>query len=1048
MLAVRSLVGFSLARLLPAPALGARWTQVAALAALAALATLVFVPHGALLERAHFTLAAAIGLVAVTHAWTTASSRARAVRWWILVAFIVWLCLHALKNVELSQPLPVPPDLLLIVLAATAAGAYQADLAGRTPLREQLAIYLDAAVVTAVVSAALIAGLAGRAFADPAVTGVLFYAIVFVGITSATLILDLAVLAELKLRGAYVLLAGIAAVAAGFVVRSLISGTTPEGHLAGWLISGGGLLVAYGAATWNDHVDDRPRYVAFAAGARRWMPLAAAMAATVLLIRPAAGGDELSTVAVQGLAAFALVGVAVRQSLLLREREAMLASLGAARGAAERRTQQIAGLEAVGRLLASTGPTEDALTKVIDVVAERFGYAHVAIYVADGGIVRLGAQRGYDDDLFPMLDGTRGVVGRVMRSRRAELVPDVATDPDYLMADADIRSEICAPMLDEGEFLGVIDVESTAEDRLDETDLAVVVAVADQLAGAIALALRRQRLLLERNFTSALLDTVAAAIVVTDPDGRVVRFNPACAEITGYSMEELRQQEYFSFLVPADSRAAVENLVTEVQNLGVPRNSENDWLSKDGTRRRLSWSNRPVLDEAGDVSFVLATGIDITERKQLEDQLAHRALHDPLTGLPNRALLMDRLEHALRRSRAAVGVLFIDLDGFKLINDTLGHEAGDLVLTRVASELTASLRPGDTAARVGGDEFAAVLENLADPTQAMAISERVRDGISQLRMEVHGTPVSVNASVGVATSTDGGHDAGELLRNADIAMYSAKTSGGARSAAFRDSMYATIVEQRDIERALALAVEKREFVLHYQPIVALRDRRVTGAEALLRWSHPDRGLLLPGEFLRVAELSGLIVDIGGYVLREACAQFMGWRAEEGARAPEWISVNVSPRQFEDGGLVEHVRQALAGPGMEPSRLVIEITETLMIDMSETTTATLRELRDLGVRFAIDDFGTGYSSLSYLRRLPVELLKIDRSFIAGVDVEPRQRSFVSALVAMGDTLGLHVLAEGIESGAQYQAVKQMGCELGQGHYLGSPVPADELVRRPR
>ena len=1004
--------------------------------------TLLLVPESQLWERAHFSLTASACMAVVLLSWNNSTGRTRVVRGWIAAGAGVWTLLHSLKNVEYSLgALPVPPEALLVGIAVVAAGAYQA-VAERMTWREQLAVYLDAGVVTAAAGAALVALFAERAMADPQVASLVVYAIVFVAIVAATMILDLAVLAELKLRGAYALLAGLAMLGLGFIVRAG-SGAADDPGLAPWLSSAGVIVIAYGTATWNDLVDPNRRYAAVAAHLRNQLPLAAAVFTLLLLLVATPTVESVARAIFLILVASAVIGVVVRQSLLLGEREGVLRRLASARAAAERRTQQIAGMEAVGRLLAAAGPTTEVLDEVVEVIRDRFGYAHVAVYVSDGPVLRLGAQRGYDD-LYATLDGLSGVVGRVARTQRAELVRDVSVDPDYLMASPDVRSEICAPLVEGGEFLGVLDVESSSDEPLDETDLAAVVAVADQVAGAIALGLRRQRLLGERNFTSAVLDTVGALIIVTAPDGSVVRFNPACAEASGYSMDELSQLVSFMFLVPAEQRDAVSSIVSDVQTAGVPRSLENDWVRRDGTRRTITWSNRPVFNADGGVDYVIATGIDVTERKRLEVQLAHRALHDPLTGLPNRALLMDRLGHALRRrpDGSSVAVLFIDLDDFKPINDTLGHDAGDLVLVEVAHRLVGALRPEDTAARVGGDEFAIVVENLTDAREALDVADRVRAHLSATEIMVNHHAVTVDASIGVAMAQRN-EQADALVRNADIAMYAAKTAGGARVEVFRAPMYARLVKQRDLQAQLAGAIARDELVLHYQPIVRLRGQALTGAEALLRWQHPDMGLLLPAQFLALADAGGLIVTIGEHVLRQACRQMAAWAGDPGQVAPEWVSVNVSPRQFQDGAMLNDVRAALDEADLDPHRLVLEITENLMVDGSGDTTRTLKQLADIGVRFAVDDFGTGYSSLSYLRRFPIEFLKIDQSFIPGVDTDDQQAAFVGALIAMGRTLGLRVLAEGIESAAQYRALRLLGCELGQGFFIGRPVIGTDL-----
>ena len=1012
---------------------------------LAAPATLALVPATDMWERAHFSVTAYVALLLAWVGLSEATTpRVRAVRGWIAVAVGVWTVLHVLKNLEYSLgPLPVAADALLLPVAVAAAAAYWAVVAGRMPWREQLAVYLDAAVVGATASAALLVLLGERALVgDFAIA--LLYAVVFVAIFAATVILDLAVLAELSPRGAYAILGGLALAGTGFVLRAGDASAVATSAFDSWLTSAGILVIGYGTATWNDRVDPNARYTVMAGRVRSLLPLAAATIALLLLARPQSE-DALARVVVLALVTFALIGTVVRQSLLLWEREGVLGRLAAARSAAERRTQQIAGMEAVGRLLAAAGPTDEILDQVVELIGERFGYTNVALYLRDGDVLRLGAQRGYID-LYPTFDGKSGIVGRVMRNRSPELVRDVPADADYLMADPAVRSEICAPLLADDEFLGIVNVESSADDPLDETDLAAVVAVADQLASAIALGLRRQRLLHERNFTSAVLDTVGALVIVTDPDGKVVRFNPACAEVSGYSVEELAELESFAVLVPPEQRAGVELIVADVQAGGTSRSVENDWLRKDGSRRSISWWNRPVLAEDGTVDYVIATGTDITQRKQLETQLAHRALHDALTGLPNRALLMDRIRQALRRrsNGSITAALFIDLDDFKQINDVMGHAAGDVVLVEIARRLVGALRAGDTAARVGGDEFAIVVNELPGEAEAVAAAERVRNAAFGKPILVGDRPVRIDGSVGIATTIarpEGDPD--RLLANADIAMYAAKAGGGGRCEVFRPHMHAEIVRRREVQVRLSAAIENNQFLLHYQPIVRLSGRRLIGAESLLRWNDPQKGLVLPAQFLHVAEQSGLILPIGVQALRQACQQMARWLRDAPATAPEWISVNVSPRQLEDADHFDVVVHALREADLEPRRLVIEITEGVMVDGSGTTREMLLRLSELGVRFAVDDFGTGYSSLSYLRRFPIEFLKIDQSFIPGVDTDQQQAAFVGALVAMGRTLGLRVLAEGVETDAQYRALRQLGCELGQGYYLGMPVAGDDF-----
>ena len=1015
---------------------------------LAAPATLVAAPHAAIVERTALSLTAYIGLVVVVLTWIGTIGRTRAVRGWIALGVAEWVALQAVLNVDHSANSWIAQVVMLAGIALAAAGAYQADLAGRASWREQIAVYLDAAVVTATASAVLIVLFMDRALVDPRAAAALLFAVVFVAIMSATVILDLAVLAEPAPRGAYAILAGLALLGVGFVLRAGAAVDAPLGHDA-WLVSAGVLTIAYGSATWNDLVETGRRYVHVCAVLRNVLPISAAGVAVTLLLIASPAVEGLARLLLIGLVALALIGVVIRQTLLLAERDGMMRHLSAARSAAERRTQQIAGMEAVGRLLAVAGPTSEAMDAVVELVREHFGYQRICVFLADGQQIRLSAQRGYPR-LLETLDPSTGIAGRVARTRRGELVQDVLSDPDYLMADPGVRSEICAPMLSEDEFLGVVVVEANADEPLDETDFAAVLAVADQLAASIALGVRRQRLIRERNFTSAVLDTVGAVVVVTDADGHVVRFNPACAEVTGYSLDELALPDAFARLVPDEQRPVVEAVVGEVLAVGAPRSLENEWIRKDGSRRTITWWNRPVLNDDGTVDYVIATGIDVTERKLLEVQLAHRALHDPLTALPNRALFMDRLEHSLRRRDppTSVAALFIDLDDFKVINDTLGHEAGDRVLIEVARRLMAAIRPGDTAARVGGDEFAVVLEDLPRAEEATAVAQRVLDALCGPEVDLGDRTITIEASIGVATAAASGDmNADRLLRNADIAMYAAKSVGGARSEVFHPRMYSATTQRRALHAQLTAAIENDEFVVHYQPIVRLRGGRLTGMEALVRWNHPRDGLLRPQHFIEVAEQSGLIVPIGARVIVDACRKMAQWLADDERWAPEWVSVNVSPRQFDDPKMFDTVRDALLDAGIEPSRLVIEITESLVVSGSDTTTDTITRLTELGVRFAVDDFGTGYSSLSYLRRFPIEFLKIDRSFITGVDTDSKQQAFVGALVVMGRTLGLRVLSEGIETDSQYRAIRRLGCEFGQGYFFGEPAEASDL-QQPR
>jgi len=428
---------------------------------------------------------------------------------------------------------------------------------------------------------------------------------------------------------------------------------------------------------------------------------------------------------------------------------------------------------------------------------------------------------------------------------------------------------------------------------------------------------------------------------------------------------------------------------------------------------------------------------DATERKRMEQQLTRQAFEDDLTGLANRALFRDRLLHALERRarlRTDVAVLLLDLDGFKRVNDSLGHAAGDMLLRAIARRIANTVRAGETVARLGGDEFAIVIESVQDDEDPQVLAERLLREIAT-PVELAGREVVVNVSIGIAIA-DPADDADSVLRNADTAMYSAKTSGKQCARVFDPGMHARALVWLEIEQDLRRAVVRQEFELYYQPLLRLGSGTLRGFEALLRWRHPRRGLVPPSEFLSVAEETGLVVTIGRWVLQEACRRAARWAGE--ADSLPTISVNVAPRQLEHEDFVEDVRTALASSGLAAQRLVLEITESQIMHAPDLAKQRLHALRELGVRIAIDDFGTGYSSLSHLQFFPVDELKIDRSFVARLDDGERGATFVRTMVSLAQSLGVEVVAEGIEHDAQEAFLTTLGCDTGQGFLFSLPL----------
>jgi diguanylate cyclase (GGDEF)-like protein/PAS domain S-box-containing protein len=529
-------------------------------------------------------------------------------------------------------------------------------------------------------------------------------------------------------------------------------------------------------------------------------------------------------------------------------------------------------------------------------------------------------------------------------------------------------------------------------------------------------------------------------------DDRVVYANPKLARIFGASPEEIVGLPSLDPLVAEDDRAEVKAYHRR-HMLGEDAEPQHGFrgVRRDGTP--LFAEVHVALTRYRGRRAIIGTLLDVTQRKAAERELVHNALHDALTGLPNRVLFGERLEHAVLRTRRAghgFAVVFMDLDRFKYINDSFGHQAGDDLLVAVARRIQSALRPGDSVARMGGDEFALLLEEVEDATDAIRVVQRIQAAVSR-PLDVGGYEIFTSSSVGIVLCNDGEARPSQLLRDADLAMYRAKEGGPGRHEVYDRSMHAETLGRLQLENDLRRAVEREELELHFQPIVAMGDARITSVEALLRWDHPERGPISPAEFVPVAEDTGLIETVGRWVLEKACARTARWRAEHPAAAGLSVAVNLSARQFLQNDIVSDVRSALASSGLDPRALCLEITESVLMENPEFAARVLVRLREIGVRVHLDDFGTGHCSLSYLHLLPFDGIKIDRSFVARVGEGGWEEHLVRTIVNLAHDLGVGVVTEGVETEDQLRFLQSVGSEEGQGYLFSRPVPVSEITR---
>jgi len=553
----------------------------------------------------------------------------------------------------------------------------------------------------------------------------------------------------------------------------------------------------------------------------------------------------------------------------------------------------------------------------------------------------------------------------------------------------------------------------------------------------------------ERERAQVTLKSIGDAVVSIDARGNVTYLNIVAETMTGWSRDEAagHSVEEVLRIVDVTTREIVPNPMALAirENKTVDLKANCVLIRRDGVETSIEESAAPIHDRQGQVTGAVMVFHDVSMARALSLKMYHLAQHDGLTDLPNRMLLDDRLAQAItlcHRNQQKLAVLFLDLDRFKHINDTLGHDFGDRVLRNAAQRLLQCVRSSDTVSRQGGDEFVIVLSEIAHSQDAEGCAAKILSALSvPVRIDEH--DLYITASIGIATYPDDGNDAETLLKHADLAMYHAKANGFNTFQFFEPGMNARAAERHLLENGLRHAIEREQFVLHYQSKINLATGAIVGVEALVRWCHPERGLILPGQFLAIAEESGLIVPIGRWVMTECCNRARAWR--DAGLPPIRMAINISAVELRTKGFVSGVRAMLTQAKLEPSDLELELTETFLLQNADSTAAVLEALKDVGVRLALDDFGTGYASLSHLRRFPIDTLKIDRSFVRDIAMDSDDASIVRAVIGMGKSLDMQVVAEGVETSEQFDFLRQQGCPEGQGYYFSEPIVAAEFAR---
>ena len=970
-------------------------------------------------ENVHWTVFYGLGFAVAFHGFLASTGPERRVRAALATASLFWLVSHATFLAQIAFRIvifPLPSD--LVTFGALVAAVVALELAVRQAVdqHERLGLYLDCAIiflaiatVVMVVFGELVSGL------EPvAGTLLLSFPITCLSVAGAGLIAALATRASPRQGGLYALLIGTFLYGVGYLAWvAEAPATPPPGTPWNYLFSIGALGIGLAGATFRLDAPVTQRSMRFGAFVGDALPAAAVAIAVVCLVVSFLTDSANPYVRPLG---WAVILVAVlRQVVLVRDRSsAVRAAMESARrlsATEERHRRLIERIPAV--IYIDERATADTARSTITYVSEEA--SRLLLFTRQELMGELWLDLIHPDD-----------AAAVAAAENVHFATGEPLRQTFRMRDRDGRE---LWVLDEATLVRLPDGVLQSHGVLMDIS-------AQKEAEAAARASEEQQ--------RRIIDSASSPYVAIDAEGVVTDWNERATETFGWPRHEAIGRLLSSLIIPEEKRAAHEAGLRRFALTGsgplVGRRIELVAVDRSAREFPVELTIWPV--RAGGTLTYSALIHDITERRRLEDELRHQAFHDSLTGLANRALFTDRLGHALeRRTEGFVGVLFFDVDDFKLVNDGLGHAAGDALLIEVARRLSELLRGGDTAARLGGDEFAVLLEQTTE-LEATNVADRIVASF-QPSFEVAGHQVTSRASIGISLGQPGS-DAAALLREADAAMYTAKGRGKGVWQVFDPLLAGDGLLEIELRADLKQAIETGGLSVAYQPIVDLATRRTVGVEALARWHHPTRGEIPPTQFIPLAEAAELIVPLGRWVLREACRTIQDGRASPDGPDDLHVSVNISPRQLLHESIVSDVSAALADSGLEPASLTLEITEGVLVEKTGPSLAALEGLKALGVRIAIDDFGTGYSSLSYLSRLPIDVLKIDRSFVADIGTSRQAAALVRSIVKIGQALNLETVAEGVETEEQLDRLIRLGTKLGQGYLFARPLSAEALA----